>query len=188
MKRIPGRIDPQILREAIDYDPLTGGMQWKHRPVEHFVSADSAKRWNKAHAGKTIHGTPDANGYLRVNMRGTPFLAHQLIWALTHGEYAEWIDHRNGNPSDNRLSNLRACTRADNQHNQRTRKTNTSGFKGVSFHKATGRWRASIFLHSKQKHLGMFDDPAAAHAAYRAAADLMHGEFANYGASIRAAT
>lgn len=55
---------------------------------------------------------------------------------------------------------------------------NKSGFKGVSFHARTNSWRADISLFGKQKSLGHFETPEAAHAAYRLAVEQHHGEFA----------
>jgi hypothetical protein len=62
-------------------------------------------------------------------------------------------------------------------------KTNSSGFKGVTFDKDLGKWKAQIEHHGKHEYLGVFVDPAVAHQAYCAAAKMYHGEFANYGAS-----
>jgi hypothetical protein len=55
---------------------------------------------------------------------------------------------------------------------------NASGFKGAHFHKAAGKWLASITVKGKQIHLGYFDTPEAAHKAYAAAAPKYHGRFA----------
>ena len=88
------------------------------------------------------------------------------------------VDHVNSNGLDNRRSNLRLATASQNQHNQRRRCDNTSGFKGVYWHKERAKWRARIKLIGHHKHLGYFDTPEAAHAAYVEAANRFHGEFA----------
>lgn len=88
------------------------------------------------------------------------------------------VDHRNLNPLDNRRGNLRPATRAQQQHNKRAQGNNRSGFKGVSFHQHTSRWRATIHLDGRHRHLGLFDDPAEAARAYDAAALSAWGEFA----------
>ena len=173
-------VEPSLLREMLDYDPQTGVLRWKDRPPQHFHLPGWASYWNRKHSGK-VAGKPGHAGHLIITIRGRPRLAHRLIWAIVHGEYPEQIDHINNDPADNRLSNLRACTQNQNQHNQKIRKTNTSGYKGVSWHKVRGRWRASIFVNSKQQHLGLFDSPEEAHKAYCEAAARLHGEFANFG-------
>lgn len=88
------------------------------------------------------------------------------------------VDHRNGNGLDNRRANLRVTTHALNCANSRKRTTNTSGFKGVSFDRRRGNWRAYIVKDYKQRGLGRFSTPEAAAAAYDAAAVALFGEFA----------
>jgi hypothetical protein len=88
------------------------------------------------------------------------------------------IDHINGDGLDNRWSNLRLATRAENIRNSRTKATNTSGFKGVSWHKRDRKWQAHIKINGRSKNLGLFEAPEDAHAAYVAAAQKYHGEFA----------
>lgn len=88
------------------------------------------------------------------------------------------IDHIDGNRLNNCRENLRICSHAENQRNRSRNSTNTSGFKGVSWDKQRERFRASIKFNDKQKHLGYFDDPQEAAAAYDAAAIELHKDFA----------
>lgn len=90
------------------------------------------------------------------------------------------VDHINGNPSDNRRANLRACTHAQNCKNRGKGKNNTTGFKGVSFEQ--GAWVAKIMKDGKSFYLGRHESPEHAYEMYCLAADMLHGEFANYGA------
>lgn len=95
----------------------------------------------------------------------------------------EIADHINGNPLDNRRANLRLATRSQNNMNRKKSSRNKSGFKGVSLHKQNGKWVARIGKDGKYKHLGLFNTPEEAYAAYcEAAKDKdWHGEFANPG-------
>lgn len=86
------------------------------------------------------------------------------------------VDHINGDGLDNTRNNLRAVTPAENLRNQRLRKDNTSGFKGVSRHE--GRWRARVRVDGKYTHVGLFDSAEDAARAYDEAARNMHGIFA----------
>lgn len=100
---------------------------------------------------------------------------HRLILNAPSGVL---VDHKNGDSLDNRRTNLRLATCSDNQHNRRRNKNNTSGYKGVSWYRPTGRWTANIKANGRQKHLGLYDSPAEAHAAYCRAARELHQEFA----------
>ncbi len=91
------------------------------------------------------------------------------------------VDHRDRDPLNNCVSNLRRATRAQNHMNTRRPVHNSSGFKGVSWHKARGMWRASISIGNRTRHLGHFDDPEAAHRAYVEAAKTRDVEFAHAG-------
>jgi HNH endonuclease/AP2 domain len=88
------------------------------------------------------------------------------------------IDHRDGNPLNNRRENLRFCTAAQNAQNSRKPKTNTSGFKGVNWDKRRQNWVARIKCNSKAIHIGVFKDPVLAAHAYDHAARRYHGPFA----------
>jgi hypothetical protein len=91
---------------------------------------------------------------------------------------AEQIDHVNGNGLDNRRSNLRAATSLDNKRNERKRRDNTSGFKGVHWRKDLSRWRACIMVDGRTIHLGYHADRESAARAYDAAARERFGAYA----------
>lgn len=87
------------------------------------------------------------------------------------------IDHINGNHLDNRRKNLRMCTISQNGMNRGMASHNTSGFKGVTLHKATKKWQAKIQASGKEIYLGLFTSKSAANRAYRVACVKYHGEF-----------
>ena len=89
-----------------------------------------------------------------------------------------FTDHINGNGLDNRRENLRNCTAIENSRNQSMAKSNKSGFKGVSWHKAGCKWRSVIHNQGKQEHLGEFFCIVKAAKAYDEAARKYHGDFA----------
>jgi AP2 domain len=91
------------------------------------------------------------------------------------------VDHKNHDTLDNTRDNLRAATHAQNCRNRLKNKNNSSGFKGVTFYKARNMWCARICVDYKSVFLGLFESAEEAGAAYRAAAEAKHGEFAHSG-------
>lgn len=87
------------------------------------------------------------------------------------------VDHINGKGLDNRRSNLRMCSHAENQHNRRPQTGCTSKFKGVYWNKAGAKWMARIGVNGKQKHLGSFTSEQDAAQAYNLAAAVHYGEY-----------
>ena len=102
---------------------------------------------------------------------------HRLIMGLQFGD-KRLTDHVNRNPLDNRRENLRICTNAQNAWNRGKQKSNISGYKGVSFHKPTKKWRAIIASNNKEYRLGSFVEIGDAAMVYNEAALRHHGEFA----------
>jgi hypothetical protein len=86
------------------------------------------------------------------------------------------VDHKNGDTSDNRRSNLRICSKTENARNRKMNKTNSVGYKGVS--KVGTRFRARIWTDEGRKHLGCFETKEEAYQAYIEASRKYHGEFA----------
>jgi PAS domain-containing protein len=89
------------------------------------------------------------------------------------------VDHRNGNGLDNRRENIRPALPRENSANQRLSTANSSGFKGVTLYKRTGRWRAHIAAGGRHMHIGYFTTPEEAARAYDERASELFGEFAN---------
>lgn len=100
---------------------------------------------------------------------------HRVICKAPEGYH---IDHKNCDRLDNRRSNLRFASKADNQRNKPRQKNNTSGFKGVSWHSHNKMWVAKLHINRKRVHLGYFKDPAEASKAYEVGAQKHFGQFA----------
>jgi hypothetical protein len=106
---------------------------------------------------------------------GKTLLMHRLILDAPKGVKT---DHENKNTLDNRRSNLRVCNSSQNGCNRGKQVNNTTGFKGVSFHAKTNKFRAIIGVNNKLKHLGCFDTAIEASNVYQAAAIELHKDFA----------
>ena len=117
--------------------------------------------------------------YARTNIRKsdgtrTMLRMHRLI---TDAKKGEEVDHINHDTIDNQKENLRICTRSENGCNRGAQENNTSGYKGVSLDKSSGKWRAAIKLNGKRIYLGYFATKEEAYEAYCNAALELHGEF-----------
>ena len=110
----------------------------------------------------------------------------RMEWPLMHREVAQRmglsteseIDHRNRNRLDNRRCNLRVANATQQRANTNRRRDNQSGYRGVYWHRAAGKWAAQIAAGRHTTYLGVFRDKVAAARAYNKAALEHFGEFA----------
>ena len=102
-----------------------GKLYWKPRPLEAFKKYSAYVMWNKRYALKPA-GSPNKRGYIRIGIAKKYYMAHRLIWLYHRGWLPEALDHKNGNPSDNRMSNLRPATQTQNRWNSRRRISTTA--------------------------------------------------------------
>lgn len=156
------------LSTLLRYNPLTGRLSWVVDRLPGARRNDTA-------------GTLTEAGYIKVVLFRKDFKAHRLAWILHHKVALPKnivIDHVNGNASDNRISNLRACSQRENSRNSKRPKNNKSGYKGVSLQGS--RFRAYICVERRQIHLGRFDTAEEAYSAYVKAAQKYFGEFAKF--------
>lgn len=161
-------ITAEEARQLFSYNPDTGDLRWRVNR-------------GRIRAGTLIRA-PNVRGYYQVMYRKRNYKVHRVAWLIHYGEWSLLeLDHINGICNDNRIANLREASHAENSRNGRVRSTNSSGFKGVCWHKAAKKWQAQITVDGSNKHLGLFLTAEAAHAIYRKAAAELHGEFANFG-------
>jgi hypothetical protein len=155
------------LKELLEYDPDTGVFRWRtSRPHSRIKAGDVAGRLDKT------------DGYVRIGIDKTRYRAHRLAWLYVYGTLPPLLDYKDLNWENNRISNLRVATRAQDQANITKKTHNTSGLKGVFFHNKTKRWYAKICHNRRQIRLGYFVEKEDAYAAYKKAAAALFGEFA----------
>lgn len=116
-----------------------------------------------------------------IGIGGVSYVAHRIVWAYMTGNAPPHnIDHINGDKSDNRWRNLRAATVSQNRANAKKPSNNTSGFKGVSWHKASNLWTARATVNGKDVTIGYFASREEAAACRRKFVDNLHGAFARH--------
>lgn len=145
---------PERIAEVVAYDPQTGAITYR--------------------SGRGRGGSRTKDGYLQVRIGRRVFLAHRVAWVCAHGAWpTNQIDHRNGQRDDNRLSNLREATQAENNQNQTAHAGTASGEIGVTWHKRDRRWQAQIRIDGRLHYLGQYLNRDEAVLAYaKAKADL----------------
>lgn len=157
----------EVLNALLTYDPLTGSLRWKVR---------IGRRDPDVEAGHTDH-----KGHRRIKIGRRKWMAHRIIWIMYHKApipVGAQIDHKNNEKGDNRIENLRLASGTQNGWNRSVTRSSRSGLKGVTLHKASGLWAATIKAKNIRHHLGYFKTPEEAHEAYKAAALKLHGEYA----------
>ena len=150
---------PTNIGEYLKYNPETGVLTW-HRRISH-----------RAAIGKEA-GNINSKGRRTITFDGRTYLAHRIAWFLYYGEDPgiKQVDHINGNPSDNRIDNLRLATNLQNCQNQ----------KAKGFHRVNDKYKAVVMKDGVLHFCGYFDCPLMARLAYEDKKRELCGEFAPF--------
>ena len=150
-------------------------LYWKERPSRNVDISKPA-------------GTINGRGYRQIGIKSKLYQAHRLIyqmfneqWDITDTSQDNSIDHKDRDPRNNNIDNLRVATGSQNKANSGEYKNNTSGESNVYWDKATGKWRVKVKLNNKTHHGGYFVNKEDAIAKAIQLRDELHGEFANHG-------
>ena len=170
--------------EYFTYNQETGDLYWRHRPIEHFKNAHAQKSWNTRFANKIagcgprVHARTGRLDSAHVKLHGLHFRVPRIIWEMHNGPIPSGIevDHKDRNPANNRLCNLRLATSSQNKINRTTSRGRT-GYRGV--YKPNGRsmYIARIWDNGIKVVIGSFPTAALAYAARCEAEAALYGEF-----------
>jgi len=140
------------LIELLEYDPDSGRFMWR---------ATGPGRRRKEAGSAPNKGNP----YRRIQVDGVLYYAHRLAYLYMTGEMPEVVDHRDGDESNCRWENLRASSGSDNGKNVNRR----------GYHQSkSGRFVAQLTTDYRTEHIGTFDTPDEARAAYVQAKAASH--------------
>ena len=147
------------------FDYRDGKLFWKISKAKRIKVGDEA-------------GCHKEKGYFHIGINGNNYLIHRLVFAWHNGFMPEFIDHIDGNPSNNKIQNLREATWSQNQQNKTSQINNTSGVKGVSWVAKRNRWVVRVQLNKKSYQLGYFKDLEFAELVAIEGQNKYHGEYA----------
>lgn len=119
-------------------------------------------------------GWKNPNGYERVTVKGKNFYVHRIVYFLKTGKEPQFIDHIDGDKQNNSFSNLRSCTRCQNNQNTSSK----APHKNVTFNKKANKWQVRLRANYKDYYIGLFEDFELACLVAAEARSLFHGEFA----------
>jgi hypothetical protein len=128
----------------------------------------------------------DVAGYTRpdlyklVSVKNKQYYLHRLIFLILKGYMPEQIDHIDGNPSNNKIENLRETDYFTNNYNKKIQTNSTSGIKGVNWHKVAKKWRVEVCSNRRTKYLGLYEDLELAELVAMEARNKYHKEFARH--------
>lgn len=163
MRALKKDISLDRVKTLLEYDPDTGIFRWK------------IDRGGTARAGD-VAGSFKSDGYVCLKLDGKKYRAHRIAWLIYHGHWPlNLIDHRDRDPSNNRISNLREADDYQSARNRSMPVGKTSGVRGV--HRVKDRYIASICINGRPRKIGSRSTKEEAAALYRAAAIKLHGEF-----------
>lgn len=127
--------------------------------------------------GTIVDRLDPSSGYRRVWNGKRLEMSHRYIYRMHYGDFKGNIDHKDRDPLNNRIENLRVCTQSTNTINSSIRSDNTSGYKGVTWHKSCQKWASQTMKGGKRVHLGVFECPKEAALAYNYRVKDLFGEF-----------
>lgn len=159
------------VKELFDYDPEVGVLIRK---------IDVGK---KVKAGQVAGSISTSDGYRYIRVEWKLYPAHRLIWLWMTGVYVcdgKEIDHIDGVRDNNKLSNIRVVTKAENARNTKRYSSNTSGFSGVCFDKRRKVWYSRIKVNHRDVYLGSSPDINVS-IKLRKDAEVKYGYHPNHG-------
>jgi hypothetical protein len=158
-------ISQEQLKEFFDYKD--GNLYWKIKKCRNVAIGQKA-------------GSYAPRGNIDIMINGKVYKAHRLIFLFHYGYLPKILDHKDGNPLNNKIENLREATNSQNMCNTKLNVNNKSGEKGVIWDKRISKWRTFCTISKKQYTSGSYSDLDKAIESVRKLRESLHMEFARH--------
>lgn len=156
----------EYVRGLFDY--RDGKLFWKVRKATHTIIGNEAGHLKRS------------DNYTTISIDRKHYTVHRLVFLYHHGYLPEFVDHIDGDRTNNCIENLRECTREGNNRNAKKRKDNTSGHKSVFWARDRNKWRVIVGVGGVYKRFGQYDDYELACLVADEVRNKYHGEFARH--------
>lgn len=176
-KQLPLQFPPEIIEIPLSKTGTKYASQYT--AIVDAVDSDLAElNWSVHNVRRPVYATRENR--VSGTKKRIAFHMHRIILGRKLGRELtpdEIVDHVNGNGLDNRRENLRLATLSQNASNRSIASNNTSGYRGVSYHKGRGKYQAYISKDGKRRYLGLYDTPEEARDAFLTAANELFGDY-----------
>jgi hypothetical protein len=150
-------VTSDLICSLVAFDFETQDMVWNTRQRDMFHREQDFITWNKRFSGQRCFSYLDSKNYYRGSVFRYKIPKHRVCWCFYYGSWPKtYLDHINGDRTDNSKNNLREVTARDNARNSSLSSSNTSGHTGVYLAKGGSGWRAGLTIGSSYKSLGVF--------------------------------
>lgn len=163
-EKMESQLDLNEIKSLLFYE--NGNLYWKVKVTRQINAGDLA-------------GHTDVRGYRVIRINKKLYKAHRIIFFMHHGFLPKYVDHINGNKSDNRIENLREATHSQNAHNSKIRKDSKVGVKNVRWDRSNNKWRVDVQINKKRIFFGRYEDLELAELVAIEARNKYHGDFAH---------
>lgn len=153
----------ESLLSYVDVDTSTGKVYWK---IQRGPMSPGSEAGSK-------------NEYSQIHFKGSMYLRHRIVFYVENGYLPPIVDHVYGVENGDTARNIQKATNQQNAMKKKCNSNSSTGLKGVSYHKANGKYKAQINIDGKRKFLGYYTTPEEAKAVYDRKAKEVFGTFFN---------
>lgn len=140
-------LTPQLIKQVLNYDASTGHLIWTS-------GLHSKRMLPGSRAGSLVK----KSGYRQISFLGNTYPEHRFIWFMQTGEWPEQVDHIDQDRSNNKWSNLRAVTKAENARNRSRNPHSKVGEVGIWYNMSTFKYVAEITFDGKKVFQKSYDN------------------------------